>query len=790
MLEGANNEDNRTAPKGGRLVPKGASVEKLDMLNLETDCYSIVLVLPGQFWLVPALFLPAFAAFFQVCFLFFVSSDHTNVFQEGRWLQPGSQHWYVYMLKGLSVLVTLLKCFTELNANMSLYVALRYGKFDGETRRCLGWCWWLLQYVVTIWVLVCAVSLVGSAQSAINCIFKSLAVALVVDLDNMLAAAIVTMTNIEFKVDVDPDLEPPPPPTQIQQRNELFPKPSCKWFFYMGFPIALALAEIFIAVWHNSLPLTILQMGGYVSNDFPPELRGDITGGCCSPMQVADSDDDPSTSNFTVLFFSRIEQPVHGAPLLHWVALESQPEPTPPSSYQVMLGVDGDGNPGHDHGVVVGAMVQAKYWLTDHGFDTDTYDALVTDVGLHQRVAPFAATLQVRKLLSYGHAYRIHVAGQNEMTRALSQAPLQSSLLLTSVCPDNCEKCETSKTCNKCVDGYYLLPRAVEKRTGVSCTKCIDNCDDCSKNAKKLMKKTGDLDVRHLAENGVPCDDAQCAKGYGKGNNTKCISCNVLNCATCEGNGTAVPGTCSTCGEGYGLRVNHTNGTVYTCDPCQHNCLSCNHSVGCAVCDTGFGLRGEEDNRTCVQCEEGCRDCQNSSTCATCKDAFVNTDGKCRECPKHCENCTLGGATECDECKEGYGLSGAQPRRCEECTVERCVRCDGVPAATMCTLCGQNYGLNNDNTSCARCGDSCTQCDKSGECAVCEAGYALKDVRAEDGSGLRLVCWPCGDGCHSCSKAGAGRCDVCLPGYEKSNASDASCYSANEREYQVPNLEV
>ena len=55
-----------------------------------------------------------------------------------------------------------------------------------------------------------------------------------------------------------------------------------------------------------------------------------------------------------------------------------------------------------------------------HDFGTDTYDALVKDVGLHQRVAPFAATLQVQKLVSYGHAYRIYVAAQNERTRALS----------------------------------------------------------------------------------------------------------------------------------------------------------------------------------------------------------------------------------------------------------------------------------------------------------------------------------------------------------------------------------
>mmetsp|Transcript_45478 Transcript_45478/g.145958 ORF Transcript_45478/g.145958 Transcript_45478/m.145958 type:complete len:175 (-) Transcript_45478:81-605(-) len=115
-------------------------------------------------------------------------------------------------------------------------------------------------------------------------------------------------------------------------------------------------------------------------------------------------------------------------------------------------------------------------------------------------------------------------------------------------------------------------------------------------------------------------------------------------------------------------------------------------------------------------------------------------------------------ATACFErhTRTGYGFN-ATLSQCVPCDIDSCDKCgpDG-----RCEECASGFGIT-PRGACDKCGFFCRSCGASSSCKWCDDTYVLKDG----------LCFSCGDRCASCTTSGAGKCDVCLPGFIRDNVT-------------------
>lgn len=171
-------------------------------------------------------------------------------------------------------------------------------------------------------------------------------------------------------------------------------------------------------------------------------------------------------------------------------------------------------------------------------------------------------------------------------------------------CPTNCKYCsgdDQQVTCNSCLDGFYLTPKAFQ------CLPCLENCDICASS--------------------VSC--STCEPGYFLNSlQTQCVNCNQ-GCSQCYSSN-----TCISCFSGYFLDVANT-----TCTRCASPCLECvKSSTTCLNCVLGYFM---DESGKCTQCEENCQICSVDG-CLACSFGFynyLNVDtgrSECLECPDNC----------------------------------------------------------------------------------------------------------------------------------------------------------
>mmetsp|Transcript_8563 Transcript_8563/g.21902 ORF Transcript_8563/g.21902 Transcript_8563/m.21902 type:complete len:188 (+) Transcript_8563:3-566(+) len=158
-------------------------------------------------------------------------------------------------------------------------------------------------------------------------------------------------------------------------------------------------------------------------------------------------------------------------------------------------------------------------------------------------------------------------------------------------------------------------------------------------------------------------------------------------------------------------------------------------------------------NGSCIECPTGCKDCQRAKegSCFACSDGYrFDLTFRCVRCIEHCVQCNVTGLSTCDQCRTGYGFN-ATLSQCLPCDVDNCDKCgpDG-----RCEECAPGFGIT-PRGACDKCGYFCRSCGASSSCKWCDDTYVLKDG----------LCFSCGDRCASCATSGAGKCDVCLPGF-------------------------
>ena len=204
-------------------------------------------------------------------------------------------------------------------------------------------------------------------------------------------------------------------------------------------------------------------------------------------------------------------------------------------------------------------------------------------------------------------------------------------------CISKCESCENSKTCLKCVAGYYL--------ESAECVKCDDTCETCD-SAKQCTSCDKELELI----SGFCCDP-------------KCSSCNIDKCLGCKSgflfekdvckecpakcggcpNGvcesetkTLCPETCSSCVDGVCVTTSG-QGTDSNCKKWS--------GTKCDKCNDGYYPK----SGGCTKCHSQCLECDWEESCTSCADNHHIVGGFC--CQTGCKECDL---NVCWECNKGY----------------------------------------------------------------------------------------------------------------------------------------
>ena len=349
-----------------------------------------------------------------------------------------------------------------------------------------------------------------------------------------------------------------------------------------------------------------------------------------------------------------------------------------------------------------------------------------------------------------------------------------------NTCPTECITCTSINNCSTCVPGKY----------GPACASdCVTLCEDgyCDKHSG--ICSSGCRTDQYLDSNQVcrPCFH-RCNSCTHYSNCTSCRKNNYWGpvcqyyCTNCYGNCNRNGGCISGCYDRY-YRAYDVSRHGYECILCPDHCLTCNSSLECTSCDTGYWgsycqhnctscLTSCEKNKGCtagcfsgyyqkqisgaIQCEKCpdiCLTCTNSSVCSECKAGYYLVDGRsCIACSNNCinGNCIAYNGT----CNEGC-VSGRTGAQCEQECPAACVHCEQFNPY-ICTLCSiGNYGIRCEKNCSFHCKQTikvqvCQESD--GECINgCEVGYWGPTCSSE-----------CGRGCfeHMCNETTG----ICLYG--------------------------
>ena len=152
-------------------------------------------------------------------------------------------------------------------------------------------------------------------------------------------------------------------------------------------------------------------------------------------------------------------------------------------------------------------------------------------------------------------------------------------------CSSNCRKCTDATTCTSCFDLAFYLSNG-------SCEQCHSTCKTCS----------GGLETQCLT----------CFSGKYLTNTNSCAPCSLAsNSIMCNN----VQQTA--CMQGYYLNSSNL------CAPCLENCLQCQDSTTCTICNYGHSLAAQPYPK-CVECLSSCLECNPDrvSHCLTCMKGF------------------------------------------------------------------------------------------------------------------------------------------------------------------------
>lgn len=384
-------------------------------------------------------------------------------------------------------------------------------------------------------------------------------------------------------------------------------------------------------------------------------------------------------------------------------------------------------------------------------------------------------------------------------------------------CPENCELCQSIKSCTQCRSGYFIEP------TNHTCQK-----SECGKG------EVQDPDY----EGCIPCEEG-------------CLGCSLGD-----------PGTCTSCATGYYMFESRcyqvcpekTYSEGLKCHSCDPNCISCEQNA-CYWCEEGFflldgqcvsecGLGFFRDSETgeCVACHDTCDTCidQGPSACSSCQlglhlwfgtcvhptqiqdhgtfwNAVPTTStslvrnllqkrrrrkfpmkrdvlGELQPCHPSCKTCN-GSAILCTSCPKGTYLQaqacvsscpqGMWPSKksgsCEDCT-EGCASCS---EANICKKCqtqpdhrlvlhkGKCYskcpgGFYAEDGTCEKCSSSCKTCEGNAtNCQSCAENLVLNQgvcqkTCPEKHVDMEGICKPCPEMCEDCIHEKT--CKECMPG--------------------------
>ncbi|ELP90939.1 hypothetical protein EIN_362220 [Entamoeba invadens IP1] len=366
-----------------------------------------------------------------------------------------------------------------------------------------------------------------------------------------------------------------------------------------------------------------------------------------------------------------------------------------------------------------------------------------------------------------------------------------------------CESFSGDK-CLNCADGYMK---------DVANTKCVEGDEYCmvdnysnemTCNYCKGITNINDKSCKNCTEQNKGCLDANpdcgtcttCGSGYYLESN-KCIR--IPNCINKD---TTDNKKCGTCINGYYVddNKNCVLGTiphcvVYTdkdsCKKCENpytlvgdNCeyrpyCSYVDQTKCTDCLMGYGLK----SGNCTKCEKtNCVGCEADATvCEMCAAGYTIVNGECKKCEvEGCSRCVEGKVSECEFCdvNNGYKLS-ASTKKCYKC-LDHCTQCNEDDAATKCTACVLEYGLNNNK--CEKCGTGCASCNENNlnECTYCITGYNLDSTNHK--------CYKCGENCISCDSSDTATCKTCAYGYALNGKvckkCDTGCTMCESNDYQ------
>ncbi|KAL4491897.1 hypothetical protein ABPG72_006152 [Tetrahymena utriculariae] len=235
-----------------------------------------------------------------------------------------------------------------------------------------------------------------------------------------------------------------------------------------------------------------------------------------------------------------------------------------------------------------------------------------------------------------------------------------------SDCHPSCKYCisETYNYCTECNQGYFGLPSAYSPYLQ-TCIRCQDpNCKSCDQQGN--------------------CQ--QCMNGYVINNNNICSKCTIQYAASCSSS--TLVGSCI---KGF---------------------IKSDDGKSCVPIDTSCQFGQYANNMICTSCPTNCIQCNSSGQCYICEtNYYINTSGFCQPCPSFCNSCQLDSSNnlQCTSCLSGYFLSLNILNW--ECTL--------IQEANY-IVCPTGQYTNKLTNSCQACESNCLECSQFGDqCLKC-----------------------------------------------------------------------
>ncbi|EAR84803.2 zinc finger lsd1 subclass family protein (macronuclear) [Tetrahymena thermophila SB210] len=365
--------------------------------------------------------------------------------------------------------------------------------------------------------------------------------------------------------------------------------------------------------------------------------------------------------------------------------------------------------------------------------------------------------------------------------------------ILLEACIDNCQQCNDSTKCQKCMPGYGLYnsqcyqpcPDSFWNNQGI-CTACDSSCLNCSGSSSSqctackpgtflynnsCVKSCPDIQYYPDTQNNIckQCD-ASCYKCQSPGDKKSCTQCQptfLLN------------GEClSNCPDQY-----YKSGNV--CKPCDSTCLTCS---------------GPNPDQ-CITCLPPKKLQTKNNTCSlTCPDTDQYQDSnKCINCDSTCASCSAAGPNSCTKCKSPLFLdtnkcvpscpngqfADLSDLTCKPCD-SNCLTCSNSsiqcltcqkplifqPKTKQCVnSCDDNQYFDSVSNSCLSCDSNCKGCiNSSTQCTSCNPPNYLKlstctsDCgKNQYGDSADQKCKPCDTTCLTCSGPNDNQCITCVP---------------------------